>query len=88
MTYAFLCMGIVNGFAYVGSGIQPISLGFLIARKELAMIALFVIPFAAIGGAITIWIWHELPAATKKYIAEVERKRQKQGLTALEIPLP
>jgi OPA family glycerol-3-phosphate transporter-like MFS transporter len=39
------------------------------------MIALFVIPFAAIGGAITIWIWHELPAATKKYIAEVERKR-------------
>jgi OPA family glycerol-3-phosphate transporter-like MFS transporter len=82
------CMGIVNGFAYLGSCIQSFSLGFLITREGWQWLPVFVIPFAVIGGAIAIWIWHELPAATKKYIAEVERKRQKQGLTALEIPLP
>jgi MFS transporter, OPA family, glycerol-3-phosphate transporter len=82
------CMGIVNGFAYVGSTIQSISLGFLITREGWQWLPIFVIPFAVIGGGIALWIWHELPAATQKYIAEVERKRQKRGLIALEIPLP
>jgi OPA family glycerol-3-phosphate transporter-like MFS transporter len=82
------CMGVVNGFAYVGSGIQSISLGFLITREGWQWLPIFVIPFAVIGGGIALWIWHELPAATQKYLAEVERKRQKRGLIALEIPLP
>jgi OPA family glycerol-3-phosphate transporter-like MFS transporter len=82
------CMGVVNGFAYVGSGIQSISLGFLITREGWQWLPIFVIPFAIIGGGIALWIWHELPAATQKYIAEVERKRQIQGLVTLEIPLP
>ena len=34
----------------------------------------FVIPFAIIGTLIAIKIWHDLPAATRKYIAEVEKK--------------
>jgi len=68
------CMGIVNGFAYVGSGIQSISLGFLITRQGWHWLPIFVIPFAVIGGAIAIWIWHELPAATRKYITEKEGK--------------
>ena len=38
----------------------------------------------SIGTLIAIKIWHELPAATKKYIADVE---QKQDLTAPEIGL-
>ena len=78
------CMGIVNGFAYVGSTIQSYSLGFLITREGWQWLPIFVIPFAVIGGAIAIWIWHELPAATKKYIADVERK---QPLTSPEIAL-
>ncbi len=69
-------MGIVNGFAYVGSGIQSLSLGFLLANKggSWHWLPLFVIPFAIIGTLIAIKIWHDLPAATRKYIAEVEQK--------------
>jgi MFS transporter, OPA family, glycerol-3-phosphate transporter len=69
-------MGIVNGFAYVGSGIQSISLGFLLPPQgpSWQWLPVFVIPFAIIGMFIAIKIWHDLPAATRKYIAEVEQK--------------
>ncbi|MGB8370487.1 MAG: MFS transporter [Limisphaerales bacterium] len=69
-------MGIVNGFAYVGSGIQSFSLGFLLANKGESWhwLPVFVIPFAIIGTFIAIKIWHDLPAATRKYIDEVEQK--------------
>jgi OPA family glycerol-3-phosphate transporter-like MFS transporter len=69
-------MGIVNGFAYVGSGIQSFSLGFLLPPKgpSWQWLPVFVIPFAIIGTFIAIKIWHDLPAATRKYIAEVEQK--------------
>jgi OPA family glycerol-3-phosphate transporter-like MFS transporter len=69
-------MGIVNGFAYVGSGIQSFSLGFLLANKggSWQWLPVFVIPFAVIGTFIAIKIWHDLPAATRKYIDEVEEK--------------
>jgi len=69
-------MGIVNGFAYIGSGIQSFGLGFLLASKDAnwQWLPLFVMPFAVIGTLIAIKIWHDLPAATRKYIAEVEQK--------------
>ena len=69
-------MGIVNGFAYIGSGIQSFGLGFLLASKggSWLWLPVFVIPFAIIGTFIAIKIWHELPTATRKYIAEVEQK--------------
>jgi len=35
----------------------------------------FIIPFAIIGTVLCIKIWHELPPATRKYIAEVEQKK-------------
>lgn len=95
------CMGIINGFAYLGSGLQSICIGFLVPDKNLPSanqvvphlefigrdwhwLPVFIIPFAIIGTLIAIKIWHELPAATKKYIADVE---QKQDLTAPEIGL-
>jgi len=70
-------MGIVNGFAYIGSGIQSLGLGFLLAAKDAnwQWLPLFVMPFALIGTLISIKIWHDLPAATRKYIAEVEQKK-------------
>jgi hypothetical protein len=34
----------------------------------------FLMPFALVGGVIAWRIWHELPAATRKYIEEHERK--------------
>jgi MFS transporter, OPA family, glycerol-3-phosphate transporter len=69
-------MGIVNGFAYIGSSIQSFSLGFLLPPKgpSWQWLPVFVIPFAIIGTLIAIKIWHDLPAATRKYIAEVEQK--------------
>jgi len=69
-------MGIVNGFAYVGSGLQSISLGFLLTSKggSWYWMPIFVIPFAVIGTFIAVKIWHDLPAATRKYIDEVEQK--------------
>jgi len=70
-------MGIVNGFAYLGSGIQSLSLGFLLEPRHggWQWLPVFVIPFAVVGMLIAIKIWHELPHATRKYIAEVEQKR-------------
>jgi OPA family glycerol-3-phosphate transporter-like MFS transporter len=69
-------MGIVNGFAYIGSGIQSLGLGFLLTAKDAnwQWLPIFVMPFAVIGTLIAIKIWHDLPAATRKYIAEVEQK--------------
>ena len=85
------CMGIVNGFAYIGGGLQSLCIGFLVPDKnapangqfvshlrfiprEWHWWPVFIIPFAIIGTLISIKIWHELPAATRKYIAEVEQK--------------
>jgi OPA family glycerol-3-phosphate transporter-like MFS transporter len=84
------CMGIINGFAYLGSCIQSFGLGFLLGDKNTnwMWLPIFVIPFAFIGVFLSWKIWHDLPAATRRYIAEVELKSaQKQGLTAPEFPL-
>ena len=74
-------MGIVNAFAYLGSGIQSLSLGFLLESKSGSWywLPVFVMPFAVIGTFIAVKIWHDLPAATRKYIAEVEQRNGVNG---------
>jgi len=67
------CSGIVDGCVYLGTGIQSLCLGYLTTHNWLWW-PLFLMPFALIGGLIALKIWHELPAATRKYIAEVEDK--------------
>jgi MFS transporter, OPA family, glycerol-3-phosphate transporter len=69
------CAGIVDAFAYIGSGLQSFSLGFIITRGGWHWWPVFIIPFALLGGGLALWIWHALPAATRKYIAEVEQKK-------------
>ncbi len=96
------CMGIVDAFAYVGSGLQSICIGFLVPEaagslkqtvpffgfsRDWQWWPIFIIPFAVFGGGIALWIWNELPAATRKYIAETEKKEKKENLTGSEIPL-
>jgi OPA family glycerol-3-phosphate transporter-like MFS transporter len=66
------CSGIVDGFVYLGAGLQSFCLGTLVKHGWLWW-PLFLMPFALLGGIIALIIWHELPAATRKYIAEVER---------------
>lgn len=68
------CMGIVDGFAYVGSGLQALCLS-RITTWNWRMWPLFFVPFAILGGLIALRIWNALPEATRRYIAEVERKR-------------
>jgi OPA family glycerol-3-phosphate transporter-like MFS transporter len=67
------CSGIVDGFAYLGTGLESFCLGY-ITERNWHWWPVFLIPFALIGGGLAIKIWNELPAATKRYIAEVEKK--------------
>ena len=69
------CAGVVDGFAYIGSSVQSFSLGFIITRGGWHWWPLYIIPFAVIGLVLALKIWHDLPAATRKYIAENEQKR-------------
>jgi len=66
------CSGIVDGFAYLGSGLQSISLGYMTTHNW-QWWPIFLMPFALIGLVISIKIWKELPAATKRYLADVEK---------------
>jgi len=74
------CSGIVDAFAYLGTGLQSFCLGFLTTRTvwKWHWWPAFLIPFAIMGGVIAVKIWHELPAATRKYIAEVETKANRE----------
>src|SRR6266481_4137394 len=67
------CSGIVDGFAYLGSGLQSACLGY-ITTWNWQWWPIFFIPFAIIGLVVSIKIWHELPTATRKYLAEVEQR--------------
>jgi OPA family glycerol-3-phosphate transporter-like MFS transporter len=66
--------GIVDGFAYLGSGLQSISIGYISTNLDWRWWPLFLTPFAALGCGIAIKIWFALPPATKRYIQEVEMK--------------
>lgn len=77
-------MGIINAFAYLGSGLQSVCIGMLIpdgpaASKAVPWLGitrswewlpLFVIPFAVIGLLAAAKIWHDLPEATRRFNAE------------------
>jgi len=74
--------GIIDGCAYLGSGLQSISLGFLTGLSWYWW-PIFLMPFALLGCIIAIKIWNELPTATRRYIAEVERERSPQRVPEL-----
>ena len=67
------CSGIVDGFVYLGTGVQSVSLGYLTSHSWFWWPA-FLMPFALLGGFLALKIWHELPTATRKYI-EKQRLR-------------
>lgn len=64
--------GILDGFVYLGSGLQSVSLGFLVT-KDWQYWPLFMLPFSAIAVVLAWRTWHALPEATKKYLVSVEK---------------
>ena len=64
----------MDGSAYLGTALQSVSLGYLTGLNWLWW-PIFLMPFAILGALISFKIWNELPAATRKYVAEVEHKR-------------
>lgn len=92
------CSGIVDGFVYLGSGIQSLCIGFLTPKDHTATVGeqlvptffsfselsgrswywwpVFLMPFALLGMIIAWIIWHELPAATKRYLAQKQKSTE------------
>jgi len=66
--------GIIDGFVYLGSGVQSIGVGYLVTHHGWQWWPIFLMPFAFLGALVAWRIWHELPAATRHYIETVERK--------------
>jgi OPA family glycerol-3-phosphate transporter-like MFS transporter len=63
------CSGVVDGCVYLGSSVQSVSVGYLVGLSWQCW-PIFLMPFALAGGVISAKIWHALPAATRKFIAE------------------
>lgn len=68
------CAGVVDGFAYIGSGLQSLCLGYITTHYGWSLWPYFLVPFAIVGLVVAIKIWKALPPATRKYITEVEEK--------------
>lgn len=77
------CSGIVDGCTYLGSAIQSFFIGHLVPSEKAGEPTtflgitrnwhwwpVFMIPFAILGLAAAIRIWHHLPDATRRFNAE------------------
>jgi sugar phosphate permease len=59
---AATAVGVIDGFVYLGTALQSISLGFLTTR-DWSYWPWFLLPFAVIGFALSLRIWKAKPAA-------------------------
>lgn len=73
--------GILDGFVYLGSGLQSVFLGYLTTKSWYFWPA-FIAPFALIGLFLAIRIWKDLPEATKRYLDQHEAKTKNSKATA------
>ncbi len=62
---AATAVGLIDGFAYLGTGVQSLSLGFLTSQNW-NFWPPFLVPFALIGLILAIRIWHAFPHAKRK----------------------
>ncbi len=58
-------VGIIDGFVYLGTGLQALSLG-VITSRDWQYWPVFLVPFAIIGLVLSIRIWTAFPGAAKK----------------------
>ena len=66
------CAGIIDGFVYLGSGLQSFCLGYITTWSWRAWPA-FLIPFTLVGLYFSLKMWRQLPNATKRYLRDVEK---------------
>ncbi len=69
--------GVADGFSKLGSSFQEFVLGAIITKETWAYWPSFLIPFTLLGLFFAVKLWRELPEATKKYLAEVEKLKVK-----------
>jgi OPA family glycerol-3-phosphate transporter-like MFS transporter len=69
--------GVADGFSKLGSSFQEFFLGAVITKETWSYWPSFLLPFTLLGLFFAIKLWKELPEATKKYIAEVEKLKVK-----------
>ncbi|GAB4343170.1 MAG: MFS transporter [Calditrichia bacterium] len=61
---AATAVGLIDGFVYLGTGVQSLALGF-ITEWNWSFWPIFLIPFAALGVYLTIRIWDAFPKGKK-----------------------
>jgi OPA family glycerol-3-phosphate transporter-like MFS transporter len=75
--------GVADGFSKLGSSFQEFVLGAILAKDTWHFWPLFLLPFTLLGLFFAIKLWKELPEATKRYLADVEKvdleARRKRG---------
>ncbi len=57
---AATAVGVIDGFVYLGSGLQAVALGYLTTR-DWALWPMFLLPFAVVGTLLCRRIWHAAP---------------------------
>ncbi|MBD3289166.1 MFS transporter [candidate division KSB1 bacterium] len=62
---AATAVGLIDGFVYLGTGLQSISLGFLLS-KSWGYWSPFLLPFAILGFILAVRIWYAFPQAKRK----------------------
>lgn len=67
--------GVADGFSKLGSSFQEFILGAIITKETWHYWPSFLIPFTLLGLFFAVKLWKELPEATRKYVAEVEKLR-------------
>lgn len=65
-------MGVVDGFVYLGTGLQSVAVGNLVKSFGWQIWPIFLLPFAVVGLIFGLRMWHHLPAATRRYLMTVE----------------
>jgi len=58
-------VGMIDGFVYLGTALQSVSLGYL-TTKSWALWPPFLVPFALVGFLLCRRIWHAVPTAAKR----------------------
>lgn len=61
---AATAVGMIDGFVYLGTGLQSVALGYLTSKNWMYW-PIFLLPFGLIGFLLLLRIWHAIPSGRK-----------------------